>query len=111
MLLPLAQKDLAERLGLHPSTISRALSGKYVQTPKGLVPLSFLCQRELSGFSPMAIKGKIIEIVKNEDKKNPLSDKEILETLKKHFVVVGRRTVASYRKQLGILSADERISL
>src|SRR3989339_385778 len=102
-LFPLEQKTLADQLGLHPSTISRALAGKYVQTPKGMVPLRFLCQRELHGFSPAFIKAKVLEVISKEDKSNPLSDQEILKIIEKEGIRASRRTIASYRRQLGVM--------
>src|SRR3989339_146118 len=97
------KKTLADQLGLHPSTISRALAGKYVQTPKGMVPLRFLCQRELHGFSPAFIKAKVLEVISKEDKSNPLSDQEILKIIEKEGIRASRRTIASYRRQLGVM--------
>lgn len=107
-LVPLEQKDLALKLGLHPSTISRAVSGKYIQTPSGMIPIKILCQRGFKGFSQAAIKEKILGIVTNEDKKYPLDDQDIKGLLLKDGIQVERRTIASYRKQLGILPSNER---
>ena len=110
-LLPLEQKELASRLGLHPSTISRAISGKYVQTPKGLIPIKILCPRQFKGFTPQAIKAKILDIISDEDKRKPLSDDQIKDMLSQNGVTIERRTIASYRKELGIISASERMAL
>lgn len=107
-LFPLEQKELANKLGLHPSTISRALAGKYMQTKNGVVPLKFLCQREIKGFSPISIKSYIMDIVKQENKTDPLSDEQIKQLLLKDGIQIERRTIAAYRKQLGILSSGER---
>lgn len=107
-LMPLEQKELACRLGLHPSTISRAISGKYVQAPSGLLPMKFLCPRQFRGFSPASIKSKIVELVKNEDKKDPMTDDDIRYKLSESGINIARRTISSYRKQLDILSASER---
>ncbi|MBI5701660.1 hypothetical protein HZC34_07485 [Candidatus Saganbacteria bacterium] len=108
-LLPLEQKELAVRLGLHPSTISRAIAGKYAQTPLGLLPLKFLCPREFKGNTPASIKAKMSDLVSTEDKMSPLSDDDIKNTLLSLGVRIERRTIAAYRKQLGILPASERI--
>lgn len=107
-IMPLEQKEIANILGLHPSTISRAVSSKYVQTPKGLLPLKFLCQREFSGFSKAAIKARILELVSNEGNVYPLKDEDIVDMLCKQGVGINRRTVASYRRQLGIMPFKER---
>lgn len=110
-LKPLMQKDLAEKIGVHPSTVSRALAEKYVQTPQGLFPAKFLCPREVSGFTPERIRSMILESISDEDKRHPFSDEAIKELLGKEGVAIERRTVAAYRKQLGILPASERHAL
>lgn len=108
---PLLQKDLAQKLGVHPSTISRAVSQKYVQTPQGLFSLKHFCQRGIKGLTPVRIKAMLLSIVSDEDKKNPLSDEELKEALAKEGALIERRTVAAYRKELGILSAPARANL
>lgn len=105
---PLLQKEIAMILGLHPSTISRAVAGKYVQTSKGLLPLKYLCPRDLSGFSTYEIKQKIKDIVAAENKAHPLSDSQILEHLVVDGIRLSRRTVSTFRKELGIRSFKER---
>ncbi|MFA4905219.1 MAG: RNA polymerase factor sigma-54 [Candidatus Margulisiibacteriota bacterium] len=110
-LKPLMQKDLAEMIGVHPSTISRALAEKYVQTPRGLFPAKFLCPREVSGSTPERIRSIMLETITDEDKRHPVSDEELKELLAKSGVAIERRTVAAYRKQLGILPASERHNL
>lgn len=107
-LKPLLQKDLAEKLGVHPSTVSRAISEKYIQTPKGLLPIKYLCPRELSGFSPAQIKLRLSELVAKENKLAPLTDEVLKDMLAKQGVKIERRTIASYRKELGIASFSER---
>ena len=102
------QKELADMLGVHPSTISRAISEKFIQTPKGLFPIKYLCPRELSGFSPAQIKAMIKEIISSE--KKPLSDDEIKNILLEKGIKIERRTIAGYRKELGIPSYSERAS-
>jgi len=107
-LRPLMQKDIAEKLGLHPSTISRAIAEKYVQTPQGLFPIKFLCPRSHKGHTTPRVKSMIVEIIKNEDKKHPLSDEEIRNILVSEGINIKRRTVASYREKLKISSSSER---
>jgi len=107
-LQPLSQKSLADEFGLHPSTISRAVAAKYIQTPQGLFPLKFLCPRGPKGFTVKRIKMIITEIIKQEDKKQPLSDSQLKEALVKQGVKIDRRTVAYYRKELNIPAAETR---
>ena len=68
---PLMQKDIANELGLHPSTISRAIANKYVQTPRGVFSLKFLCPRDVKGLTSDRIEKMIEGIIMNEDKKAP----------------------------------------
>jgi len=105
-LKPLSQKSLADEFGLHPSTISRTVAQKYVQTPQGLFPLKILCPRGPSGLTVVRIKTLLVAMVKNEEK--ALSDKEIAEKLKEHGAKIDRRTVAFYRKELKIPASEER---
>jgi len=105
---PLAQKDLAEEFGLHPSTVSRTVAEKYVQTPQGLFPLRFLCPRGPKGLTVARIKSMLADIVKQEDKNKPLSDSQLTEMMKKRGAKIDRRTVAYYRKELKIPAAGER---
>lgn len=105
---PLLQKELAGLLGLNPSTISRAVAEKYVQTPNGLFPLRYLCPRKISGFSSFEIKSRIKRIVENEDAKKTYSDGEILDILKREGIDISRRTVSTFRKELGIKTSEER---
>ncbi|MFH2034604.1 MAG: RNA polymerase factor sigma-54 [Candidatus Margulisiibacteriota bacterium] len=105
---PLQQKNIADRLGLHPSTVSRAIAEKYVQTPQGLLPIKALCPREVKGYSAQLIKKHMAEIISKEKRSNPLSDEDISRALKETGIEIDRRTVASYRKDLGIASSSER---
>ncbi|KAF0132753.1 MAG: RNA polymerase sigma-54 factor [Candidatus Saganbacteria bacterium] len=105
---PLLQKDLARILGVHPSTVSRAICDKYIQTPKGLLPMKFLCPRELSGYSVMKIKAMLKELIEKEDKKKPLRDEEIRTNLVERGIKIERRTVASYRQGLNIPTYNKR---
>jgi len=110
LLEPLMQKDLAEMLGVHPSTISRAIAEKYIQTARGLFPVKYLCPRELSGFTHARIKAMILDLTANEDKRHPLTDDDLRDRLQKEGVKIERRTIATYRKEIGILSSGERAS-
>ncbi len=112
-LKPLPMSEVADKIGVHVATVSRAVSGKYVQTPRGTYPLrSFFTggTETDSGESVSwdAVKEKIKELIGKEDKRKPLSDDEIVEILKKEGITLARRTVAKYRKQLNIPSSHKR---
>ena len=107
-LRPLEQKKLADEFGLHPSTISRTVAEKYIQTPQGLFPLRFLCPRGPKGVTVNRIKAMLAEIIEQEKKETPLTDKEITDLMKKKGTDLDRRTVAYYRKELKIPSSSER---
>ena len=107
-LKPLSQKSLAEEFGLHPSTISRAVAEKYVQTPQGLYPLKFLCPRGPKGMTAARLKAMLVEIINLEDKNNPLSDEQVTKIMNERGADIDRRTVAHYRKGLKIPTAMER---
>lgn len=107
-LQPLTQKSLADEFGLHPSTISRTVASKYIQTPQGLYPLKVLCPRGPKGLTVTRTKTMLAEIVGQEDKNNPLADSEITEKMKKHGAKIDRRTVAYYRKELKIPISTKR---
>jgi RNA polymerase sigma-54 factor len=108
-LSPLAQKDLANEFGVHPSTISRSIAEKYIQTPQGLYPLRILCPRGPRGMTVARTKAILAEIISNEDTKNPYSDSQLTEEMNKTGSKIDRRTVAYYRKELKIPAATERI--
>lgn len=106
-LKPMILKDIAERVNLDISTISRVVNGKYVQTNFGVFELKYFFSEGLetqSGeeVSSREVKNAVQEIVDNEDKKNPLSDKAIADLLKKRGYKVARRTVSKYREKLSI---------
>ncbi len=98
---PLTRAKIAEELGLHESTISRAVSGKTIQLPnKKIVPLAVFFDRSLS------LRTTIKEMIEAED--HPLSDSEIKEKLEEDGISIARRTVAKYRSMEGILPAHLR---
>ena len=112
-LKPLPMVEVAQVLGIHVGTVSRAVSGKYLQTPTGIYPLrSFFSggTETTNGESVSwdAIKAKLQEIVAGEDKKNPYSDDKLVEELGKYGMNVARRTVAKYRGALNIPPARRR---
>lgn len=112
-LKPLPMTQVAEQLGIHVATVSRAVSDKYLQTPRGVVPL----RRFFTGgtqndagddVSWAAIKAAMQDVVDNENKAKPLSDEAIVRELKKRGIEIARRTVAKYRDQLEIPAARIR---
>jgi RNA polymerase sigma-54 factor len=113
-LKPLRMQEVADQVGVHISTVSRAVSGKYVQTPRGTHPLKYFftggTQTESGGVESQAsIKQRIRELVEQEDPKNPLSDDQIAELLElRDQVKIARRTVTKYRKALSIPSSSQR---
>jgi RNA polymerase sigma-54 factor len=112
-LRPLTLREVAEVVGLHESTISRVTSDKYVQTPRGVLPLKFFFSSGLStadgdDVSARGIKAQIGKMVADENAKHPLTDQQIVEILQQDGVHIARRTVAKYRDQLGILPARMR---
>jgi RNA polymerase sigma-54 factor len=109
----LRMSDLASRFGCDPSTISRTVDGKWMQTPRGIYPLRrFFTGGTESGDGEAlgwdSIKAKVQQIVETEDKAKPLSDDEIVRQLKHDGIEIKRRTVAKYRSQLGIPTARQR---
>ncbi len=112
-LKPLPMIEVADRLGIHVATVSRAVSEKWIQTPRGVFPL----RRFFSGgttnaegedMSWDAVKEKLKVIIDNEDKLKPLNDDEIVEKLQEQGIDIARRTVAKYRKILNIPTARQR---
>ncbi len=113
-LRPLTLREVAAEVGLHESTVSRAISRKFVRTPRGTIPLrAFFASgigTEGGGeASSVAIQDMIRRLVEAEDPRKPLSDARLAETLKASGVPVARRTVAKYRELLNIPSSHERI--
>ncbi len=112
-LKPLTLREVAEVVGMHESTVSRVTNEKFVQTPRGVLPLKFFFSSGLSttdgdDVSARGIKDQIKKLVDAEDPKDPLTDQAIVDILRNDGVVIARRTVAKYRDQLGVLSARMR---
>jgi RNA polymerase sigma-54 factor len=110
---PLKMQQIADRVHVHVTTVSRAVDDKWVQTPRGIFPLKrfFGGGTTTSDGDEVAwdtIKQKLLEIIAKEDKQAPLSDEEIVEELRKHGFPVARRTVTKYRKALRIPSSRQR---
>ena len=108
-LAPMSLVSLAEDLALHPSTVSRATQGKYLQCRQGTYPLRYFFNRAVGGGpSRQAIKQKLLALIREEDPKHPLSDQTLCQLLSSGGVEVSRRTIAKYRMELGIGSSTAR---
>ena len=107
---PMKLKDLADELGRNPSTISRAIANKYLSSPRGTVALkNFFATGFDEETSNAAIKEFLLELIKNEDRKKPLSDLKIQELIQAKFnIQIVRRTITKYRKILNIGSSSQR---
>jgi RNA polymerase sigma-54 factor len=115
-LRPLTLREVATEVGLHESTVSRAIARKYVRTPRGTLPLrSFFASgvsTEGGGeASSIAIQSMIRRLIENENPRKPLSDAKLADLLKTSGVPVARRTVAKYREAMEILSSHERVRI
>ncbi len=112
-LKPLTLREIAERLDVHESTVSRATQNKYMQTPQGLYPFRFFFPSGVStrfgnDASAKSVKNHIKQIIDSEDKRKPLSDQRIANLLHGKGVRISRRTVAKYREEMGIGSSSLR---
>ena len=116
-LKPMTLKEIAEKLEMHESTISRAIRDKYILTSMGTIKIKDLFVNSISNkeksdgeedVTVINIKKVLEEVIKEEDKRKPLSDQAISEILKEKGMVISRRTVAKYREELGIKSSSKR---
>ncbi|MBL7219674.1 MAG: RNA polymerase factor sigma-54 [Phycisphaerae bacterium] len=112
-LKPLPMADIAAKVGVHVATVSRAVSGKYVQTPRGIYPLRmfFSGGTKTSEGKDVAwdvVRTKLQEVIDNEDKSKPLNDDKLAAELSRQGFTIARRTVAKYRRILNIPSARKR---
>jgi len=112
-LRPLNLRDVADDIGMHESTVSRVTTAKYAQTPHGVFELKFFFNSSIrtgdgEGIASESVKEKILQIIKNEDTRNPLSDQKIAEMLSDSNIQIARRTVTKYREALRILSSTRR---
>ena len=109
----LTLKQVAEDLGIHESTVSRSINGKYIQTPRGVFEIKYFFSSGITdasgeGMSSNSIKTFIKEIVEGEDPKKPYSDQDMVEILSRKGIEISRRTVAKYREGMNILSSSKR---
>ncbi|WP_256381166.1 hypothetical protein [Blautia sp. Marseille-P3201T] len=103
-LQPMTQKEAAEKLQVHPSTVSRAVQGKYLQCAWGMFPLSFFFSSGTEK-STEYVKECLKDVIENEDKKNPYSDRALAEKLQEMGIDISRRTIAKYRNSMNISEA------
>jgi RNA polymerase sigma-54 factor len=112
-LKPMMIKEVAEEIGVHPSTVSRAVSSKYVHTSQGVFELRFFFSEgvngpEGAGTPLMLLKRKVKKLIEEEDPRKPLTDDQIALLLQTHGINVTRRTVAKYREDMHIPSTHQR---
>lgn len=110
---PLVLKDIAEQVGVHESTVSRATTRKYMLTPRGLFELKYFFSSHVrtgSGgtISATAVKARLQVLLDKEPPESPLSDQELSDLMRQTGIVAARRTIAKYRESLGIGSSNER---
>ena len=106
---PLTNKDISDELGVHPSTISRIIKSKYIDTPKGIIPLKSFLASSVSKtrmVTPLQLMDQIKKII--DEEKNALSDQKIVQMLNLRGFGLARRTITKYRKQLNIPSSRNR---
>jgi RNA polymerase sigma-54 factor len=112
-LKPLTMVQVAEVVGVHETTVSRAVSAKYMETPQGVFEMKYFFTSGIQtangvGMSNTSVKDMISDMIKQEDTTKPLSDEEIVKMLSAKGVVIARRTVAKYRSELNILPSHLR---
>lgn len=112
-LIPLTMEKIASSLGIHESTVSRAIAGKYIHTPHGLFDMKFFFSSGITTASGQhvsahRVKRRISQMIETENPEEPLSDQQIIENLRREGFNVARRTIAKYRQALGILPSTIR---
>jgi RNA polymerase sigma-54 factor len=110
---PLKMQQIADKVGVHVTTVSRAVDDKWIQTPRGIFPLKrFFCGGTVSADGEEVawdtVRLKLQEIVDGEDKSHPYSDDQLVTELAEHGIKVARRTVTKYRKAMNIPSSRQR---
>ena len=112
-LKPLVLRNIADDVEMHESTISRVVTSKYMQTPRGIFEMRFFFSSGINrtggeAIASKSVKESIRRIISEEDSKKPLSDLEIVELLDREGIEIARRTVAKYREMIGILPSSRR---
>ncbi|HWD21391.1 MAG TPA: RNA polymerase factor sigma-54 [Verrucomicrobiae bacterium] len=112
-LRPMTMVQVAEVVGVHETTVSRAVSNKYIETPQGIFEMKYFFTSGIqtdsgSGVSNTSVKDMVAEMFAKENTSKPLSDQEIVKMLKEKGIVIARRTVAKYRAELNILPSNLR---
>jgi len=110
---PLLQKEVAELVEVHESTVSRATTGKYLHTPRGTFELKYFFSiaigtRDGGEISATSVRARLDHLIRSEDAQRPLSDQALVEALESDGLLLARRTVAKYREQLGIPNSSQR---
>ena len=110
---PMTLKQIAEEVGIHESTVSRSINGKYMQSPRGVFEIKYFFTSGVSadggeGMSSNAVKSIIREMVEQEDSKKPCSDQYMADRMQADGINISRRTVAKYREEMGIPSSQKR---
>ncbi|MFZ5827137.1 MAG: RNA polymerase factor sigma-54 [Bacillota bacterium] len=110
---PLTLREVAEVVGVHESTVSRATSGKYVQTPQGTFELKFFFSSGVDGaqgegVAAESVKKLIADLIAKEDPTEPLSDQVLTDRLSRQGLKISRRTVAKYREEMGVPNSGKR---
>jgi RNA polymerase sigma-54 factor len=113
LLKPMMIKEVAEEIGVHPSTVSRAVAGKYVHTQQGVFELRFFFSESVQGpegaaTSLLILKRRVKKLIEEEDPSKPLTDENITKILQSQGIQVTRRTVAKYREDMKIPSTHQR---
>ncbi len=113
MLKPMMIKEVAEEIGVHPSTVSRAVANKYVHTPQGVFELRYFFSESVQGpegggTSLLILKRRVKKLIEDEDPARPLTDEQITAILQGQGIQVTRRTVAKYREDMKIPSTHQR---
>jgi RNA polymerase sigma-54 factor len=112
-LKPLTMLQVADEVGVHETTVSRAVAGKYMETPQGVFEMKYFFTSGIqtasgASISNTSIKDIIAELIRKEDTSDPLSDEQIVKLLAEKGIVIARRTVAKYRSELNILPSTLR---
>jgi RNA polymerase sigma-54 factor len=112
-LKPMMIKEVAEEIGVHPSTVSRAVANKYVHTPQGVYELRFFFSEGVNGpeggdLPLVLLKRKVKKLIEDEDERKPLTDDQLAAELQRQGIQVTRRTVAKYREDMQIPSTHQR---